>query len=328
MTVRRFVACAGLLFVWSSISAAPTPANDPDAPTVAEALEVLQKSKAKIDSDANRPGRPIVAVDFRKRTVSADALEVLSALSTVETLSLEYGGREVNAENLRHLERWKSLKHLNLNFCTSVKDAGAAVLAQHTSLVTLELTAAGITEAGLQSLQKLERLEELNLKGAQIVSLERLATLNNLRSLDVSVTPLADDGIAAIGKLTQLRRLNLQGTAVSAVGVRHLAGLTNLEHLNLSTKGPSSEDAAQSILRSVRTATQELSGVDSLPEGSQNGLIVAVLEKHLAGLKNLKNVELTSNTYSRTERLRLGRLWPQATIRTASGTIDPKASSR
>ena len=72
---------------------------------------------------------------------------------------------------------------------------------------------------------------------ASDATLERLAGLTGIRSLNLMLTPVTDDGLRHLEGLTSLRVLNLHRTAVTDVGLEHLHKLPNLAVLLLHGPG-------------------------------------------------------------------------------------------
>ena len=72
----------------------------------------------------------------------------------------------------------------------------------------------------------------LCLDGTQVTDagLEHLKGLTRLQSLDLSGTQVTDAGLEHLKGLTQLQWLSLEGTQVTDAGLEHLKGLTNSKH--------------------------------------------------------------------------------------------------
>src|SRR5262249_13097225 len=94
-----------------------------------------------------------------------------------------------------------------------------------------------LDDDGLVGLEQLTNLRKLGLNTGTLdhgfgdATVRRLATLRELRSLDIQVRTRDDENsLAALAKLTKLETLNIAGT-VSDGALRHLAGLTNLTFL-------------------------------------------------------------------------------------------------
>jgi internalin A len=64
---------------------------------------------------------------------------------------------------------------------------------------------------------------------------ERIATLTNILSLDLSCNDIGDEGAARLATLTQLKSLSLKYSNISSTGATHLASLVNLEQLDLQS---------------------------------------------------------------------------------------------
>lgn len=83
------------------------------------------------------------------------------------------------------------------------------------------------------------KIDERNLSGRQ---LDRLAQLVHLTRLQLSYTNLNDENIASLAGLQQLQWLNLVGSGVTVNGVKKLNTLPNLKQLFLFKTGVASTD--------------------------------------------------------------------------------------
>jgi internalin A len=99
-----------------------------------------------------------------------------------------------------------------------------------------------ISEAGMQSLQELNRklphgLESLALYDCEFHAkdLKYLEGFASLRKLDLSSTPITDASMAHLRNLKDLQSLVLAGNAITDAGLSHLKELTNLRELNLNS---------------------------------------------------------------------------------------------
>jgi hypothetical protein len=129
---------------------------------------------------------------------------------------------------------------------------------------TVHLTGSSITDAGLDSLKSMSKLEELDLANtavtdAGLVKLQGLTQLRRLRLLDTKIT---DDGIENLKALKNLEDLDLGNTQgnsqIGDAGLAKLKGLDNLQILNLSGTQVT-DDGLKSLkdlpkLRQVQTA--------------------------------------------------------------------------
>lgn len=115
------------------------------------------------------------------------------------------------------------------------------------SLKSLFLNYSGVRDVDLARLVNLSALEELNLDSCPIGdwAIAHLADNNvtpNLTSLDLADTDLTDNGMAHLPKFEQITRLSLFYCNISNVGLQYMAGMKNLEVLNLDSRDVSSEN--------------------------------------------------------------------------------------
>ena len=98
-----------------------------------------------------------------------------------------------------------------------------------------DLRITDITDAGLEPLKGLTKLEELFLWGTNVTDsgLEHLKGLTNLIHLNLTNTDVTDAGLEHLTRLTNLEYLILDATKVTDAGLEHLQELTNLKILRL-----------------------------------------------------------------------------------------------
>lgn len=93
---------------------------------------------------------------------------------------------------------------------------------------------------------ELEHFEQVSLRGCLIgmQSMERLASMPRLRSLDLTLAGIKDVHLKPLGKLEHLETLYLgnawnapKANIITDEGLSHLSGLTNLKHLTLECTG-------------------------------------------------------------------------------------------
>jgi hypothetical protein len=103
------------------------------------------------------------------------------------------------------------------------------------NLKALSLAGTDITDAGLEQLMALEKLEMLNLARTRVTSkdLAFISSLKNLRILSLSETQVSNNGMMNLRELKRLQWLNLSKTRVSDRGLEHLKALKNLRNLIL-----------------------------------------------------------------------------------------------
>jgi internalin A len=122
--------------------------------------------------------------------------------------------------------------------------------------------------------------------------LKELATLKNLRSLNLASTQVTGAGLKELAAIKNLRSLNLANTHVTGAGLKELAAIKNLEALTLPR--PTFEEGVLQLHH--RVGDEDLKGLAGLTNlqflsanfsnVTDDGL------KHLAGLKNLQTLYL------------------------------------
>ena len=188
-----------------------------------------------------------------------EAFKHMAALEELENLVVACEG--VTGAGVEHLRDTSNLKMLTLT-AGKVTDAGCAEIAQLPALERLSINAAEMTDAGLASLTALGRLTLLNLfetkdtitpggiaqlarlRELKIIgiygnahideqALRTLATLKDLRSLDLQIAGPTDEGLQHLAALTELRSMSLGGGEVTDEGLMAIAGLTKMRQLQL-----------------------------------------------------------------------------------------------
>jgi hypothetical protein len=106
-------------------------------------------------------------------------------------------------------------------------DADLLEAAAFPDLEVLMLNGRKVNGPGLIHLQRLKKLESLDLTKSNITDqdMQYVGALNSLKKLGLSRTDLTDRGLAHLKTLTRLRELDLEGTKVTDEGLHQLAGL-------------------------------------------------------------------------------------------------------
>lgn len=154
------------------------------------------------------------------------------------------------------------LQVLGLNY-TSVNDQVILAIASKPGLVELRLAKTGITDAGLNELEKLHNLEILDITGTQITGagFERFRDHRKLRELrasecrmlqseafkfltgsplevlELNATGIADPAMVFISKMKRLKKLTIGDCAISDEGIKKLVGLKDLEYIDVHNLG-------------------------------------------------------------------------------------------
>lgn len=196
-------------------------------------------------------------LDFTGTKLTDDALRVLCQSLDLEELLL-YDCQITNLA-LPHLANQQSLRCLKLDGCVELTDLQP--LAQLKALRKLGLSDCfGLSDQRIEPLSKLVDLEELDLENSN-VSEAAFTTVRALVSLKVlSVGPISDVGLQAIGPLTSLQQLNL-GYAVSDRGMQALARLTGLQTVDLSQGQKVTDEGLRALDSLTSLHTVNLSGL-------------------------------------------------------------------
>ncbi|KAG6586792.1 Leucine rich repeat protein [Phytophthora cinnamomi] len=177
-------------------------------------------------------------LELRKCRIMKRGFQFISRLKTLERLELSETAL-TDSGLLEICNGSKTLKALNISN-TEVSDNGAAGLAKLKELRILRLDTPGITNRALANLSFLARLERLDLFSANITDngLMHLVPLHQLQELTICGGNIGDRGVGLISKLTSLTSLNLsQNRNIRTKSLFYLRALTGLRCLNLSNTG-------------------------------------------------------------------------------------------
>lgn len=192
-------------------------------------------------------------------------LAPLAELPLLEVLYLPDGA---DLSTLPHLPRLRDL---------AVRGAGAHLerVGAQSALRRLVASAGGVSS--LEALAGLTELETLDIsRNPGLTDLRPLSRLARLRSLDLALT-----GVRALGplaRLSSLERLALEGLPLE--GLSPLAGLSSLQVLGLHRSQVESLEPLEGL---EQLQTLDLSVQGSLPEGSL---------RHLRGMEGLSHLRL------------------------------------
>ena len=193
----------------------------------AKVMAEIPKLGGKITIDEKSPGKPVIAVDLARTSVT-DAGNTDSVKE-----------KEAEAKAIAGIERCGGVaanRGAKYSLGGDLNDAALAYLVGLKEIRVLNL-AGPMTDAGFKQLRGLEQIEYLNLGGAQIgdATLEAISGWSHLAYLDVSNTRVTDAGLTRLSAFPQLNCLYLKGDSVSDVGVGYLAVLKGLCDLNLAS---------------------------------------------------------------------------------------------
>lgn len=211
-------------------------------------------------------------------------LESLSHIRGLEDLMI--GSPAVSDEGLAHLARLTRLRKLTVT-AGRVGNAGVAHLAGLRDLEELSLRAPEVTISGVNQLNALRQLRKLNLTFVrQDEGGLDLSALTNLEELTITMRRVREGSTlradafrdADMAGLAGLNRLRwLQGIrGISDAGMQHLAGLEEMERLNIG--GPGVTDAGLACLARMR----------KLDHLTVHGQFTDAALRHLERIKSLR----------------------------------------
>jgi Leucine-rich repeat (LRR) protein len=237
----------------------------------------------------------LTILDLEETATSDEGLAHLAGLKQLGYLGLN--GTRVKGPGLRHLAGMKELCALSLWDLPDFTGEGLQHPSGAARLEGLDLSSAGVTDAGLAQIKQLRQLTRLKLAAyghpelnweffqdphperLSDKGLEHVGTMTNLKELSVSGSGITDAGLAYLDRLEKLEDLGLGFLPnVKGPGLEHLKGLTGLKRLNLKWTGVG--DASMKYVKEL-TQIEEI----ILPRR----LTDAGLEP-LKGLKRLKSI--------------------------------------
>lgn len=190
------------------------------------------------------------SIDLSGTKVTDDAAYGLQCCDRLTTVIVS--NTAITTDGARALLALPKLGYLNLNK-TKVSDEFLADV-NGTRIYSLGLARTGIGDAGIKHLRGSARLWDLNLRFTQITNacLDDLATISNLRTLDLSSTKIDGEGLKKLAPL-KLRELNVENTNLDDSAVDTLVALAAVERLRL-TDTKVTMDGLRKLSRSGKTA--------------------------------------------------------------------------
>lgn len=192
----------------------------------------------------------------KNRALQVARLKELGAKLRIEdgrVLEVDLTNSKITDTDLELLSSLSNLTVLSLAGCPNLTDAGLVHLQRLTKLQTLNLGPSKITDGGLKNLSELKQLEILNLSGTKIgdAGLAHLSSLKKISVLYLAHTRTTSSGMKTVGAMSELQWLDLKDTDVNDDGLAHLRGLKKLRLLGLA--GCEVTDAGVSQLREIKT---------------------------------------------------------------------------
>jgi hypothetical protein len=134
------------------------------------------------------------------------------------------------------LKKFRRLEKVSLNYCVEISNAGIIDLSTIDSLKYVSLNSCKNMDVySLQVLQKIPRLEALNVGGTQLSDHDLAELPKQLRSLGLGwMEHVTDEGIPHIVRLSELENLVLNRCKKLTInGIKLLSKLNRLKHLDL-----------------------------------------------------------------------------------------------
>jgi internalin A len=177
--------------------------------TPADASDWIIKAGGTFTRD--RAGR-ITGVDLRTSWVTDSDLPQLAALPHLTHLDLSL--TRITDHGLQQLKNAPGIVELNLYYAEQITDEGMAAVKGWKKLKRINLRGTKVTDTTLEHLANVTTLDSLDVGFAQItdVGLDRLTPLVNLKELVVGGNKLTDVGLQALRQLPGLTTLSLGGS--------------------------------------------------------------------------------------------------------------------
>jgi hypothetical protein len=143
---------------------------------------------------------------------------------------------------MEHIAKLTNLTKLSLFGCDNVTDVGLAKLITLKSLKNLSITHSDVSIAGLNKLKPMPNLTNLKVsgfeRGGAILDISTLTALEDLymSPRSGSVT-FVDADLKCLASLKQLRSLQIGPCDYTDKGIEYLAGLTNMQRLGAGGSG-------------------------------------------------------------------------------------------
>lgn len=190
----------------------------------------------------DRAGR-ITGVDLRASWVTDSDLSQLAAMPYLTNLDLSQ--TRITDLGLQQLKAAPGIIELNLYYAEQITDEGMAAVKGWKKLKRINLRGTKVTDTTLEHLANVTTLESIDVGFAQItdVGLDRLTPLVNLKELVVGGNKLTDMGLQALRQLPSLTHLSLGGSqrtdsglwtiSLTEQGLDSIITLKNLRELRL-----------------------------------------------------------------------------------------------
>jgi Leucine-rich repeat (LRR) protein len=224
---------------------------------------------------------------------------ITQAGGAIEGDSVSLRAAWVTDSDMPLLARMPGLAKLDLSL-TRISDLGLRALRPAASITDLNLSfAEQIGDEGASAVRNWKHLRRLNLRGTKITdaTLEMLANVQSLESLDVGYAQLTDVGPAHLTGLNNLRELSIGGNKLTAAGLEFLREMPHLTYLDLS-----GSQRTDSGLWSITLTSEGIEAIATVTDLSELNLAGSAISAN--GLKTLEPLpKLTRLTLQNCKRI-------------------------
>ena len=220
----------------------------------------------------------VTAVNLRASWVTDADLRQLVALPALSSLDLSL--TRVTDQGMQELRGLPAIAELNLRWAEYVTDEGVAAIKNWKKLKRLVLHGTKASDTSLEHIAGITALETLDLGSVMLtdVGLERLTALPNLKALTIGGNELGDAGLQALRQMPGLTYLDLsgrQGTdsnvwaiSMSDIGLEAVLTLTQLRELRFgcTSIGVGIEGAKFATVSMMSVTSRWLEKMKALPK--------------------------------------------------------------
>jgi hypothetical protein len=239
------------------------------------------------------------------------------------------GAQPRTDDALRLFEMQPSVRRLDIND-SQVTDAGLESIEGLKRLEWLDLRDAPlVTDAGLKHIRGLSRLRQLLLRRTSVsdAGMVYLKDLKDLQVLDLGMTKVTDAGLKNVAELTRLRMVLFWSNKIEDAGLTYIQRMTQLEILDLGF-APVTDAGLEKLqhleqlhslgLRGSAVTDAGLSHLEGLRQLRELDLYKTRITdaglKHLEGLSNLQQLRLGETQVTAEGRKKLQRSLPSCKI--------------
>lgn len=177
--------------------------------------------------------KPVVSISLNQRPVKDDDLEHLVAFPELAILSL--ADCDIGDKGIVHAGRLLKLRSIDLTN-TKISDFGLkAILSSH-ELTALSVSSPNLSASALETISQLPELTTLNAVGLPVTpeGLLHLQKLKKLNHLNLGSSPRFDDQCAeSVAQIASLGGLWIMHSQIGRAGLKSLARLPDLRAINL-----------------------------------------------------------------------------------------------